>query len=155
MILDTLENADRYASLHPLFARAFEFLRRADVATLPDGKHPIDGDALFVIPQHPKTKPPEQRVWEAHRRYIDVQYIVSGGIERMGWTTLDRLTQSQPYDEQGDHTFYTGEGCADVDVRPSQFAIFFPHDAHSPCLAPPGEPVRVIHKIVVKVAVEV
>jgi YhcH/YjgK/YiaL family protein len=154
VILDALIHADRYAALHPRFARGFEFLRRPDLATLADGTHRIEGDALFAMVSHPKTKPPDQRVWEAHRRYIDIQYIVSGGVERMGWSLLDRMTPSKPYDAQGDYSFFTGEACADVDVSPGHFVIFFPHDAHAPCLAPPGEPPRVIHKVVLKVAAQ-
>lgn len=48
MILDTLENADLYANLHPAFAAAFALLRREDLASLPEGRHDIDGDASYA-----------------------------------------------------------------------------------------------------------
>ena len=48
MILDRLDNAQRYEAIHPGFRAAFEFLKRSDSANLPDGRHEIDGDRVSV-----------------------------------------------------------------------------------------------------------
>jgi len=34
-----------------------------------------------------QTKPREQGIWEAHRKYIDVQYMIQGS-ELMGWASI-------------------------------------------------------------------
>ena len=49
MIIDRLECASSYLHTHPGFAAAFDYLRRTSVAELPAGKHPIDGDRLYLV----------------------------------------------------------------------------------------------------------
>ena len=49
MILDVLECIEQYASLNPHFAAAFEFLHRADIADLLEGRNEIDGDNVFAM----------------------------------------------------------------------------------------------------------
>ena len=48
MVLDTLENADAYNALNSGFAKAFEFLRRNDLAQLDEGRHEIDGERVYA-----------------------------------------------------------------------------------------------------------
>ena len=149
MILDRLENADFYRNLHPRLARAFEYLRTTNLAQLPAGRHDIAGGELFAISQEYRTKPESEGFWEAHRRYIDVQYIVAG-VERMGYAPLPALTVRQTYDEEKDLLVCDGRGdfCT---VAAGSFAIFAPQDGHMPSLAV-GEP-AVVRKVVIKVAV--
>ena len=57
MIFDTLANADRYAALHPLFPRAFEFLRATDLKALAPGRYPIEGETLLAIVEAAGLRP--------------------------------------------------------------------------------------------------
>ncbi len=41
MIIDTLQNASKYTSLHPLFAKAFEYINSTDIANIEIGKYEI------------------------------------------------------------------------------------------------------------------
>ena len=41
-----IQEAEKFYGLHPLFPKAFEFLKRPDVADLPSGRYDIDGDRL-------------------------------------------------------------------------------------------------------------
>jgi biofilm protein TabA len=95
-----------------------------------------------------RTKPREQGFWEAHRAYIDVQYVASG-CESIGYAHISRLRAGR-YDAEADLLKLEGEG-EYVTARPGTFVILFPQDAHMPAIAvgTPG-PVR---KIVVKVRV--
>jgi biofilm protein TabA len=150
MILDHLSRAARYHQAAPGLTAAFEFLRTLDVAKLVDGRNPIDGDRLFAMLNRYRTKPHAQAVWESHRKYLDVQYVVSGS-EWMGYVPLDRAPAIKtPYDAVRDVQFY--EPCSDGFVMTAgQFAVFYPEDIHAPGLMA-GRAVDVV-KIVVKVAV--
>ena len=149
MIFDCLENADFYRGLHPRLGKAFDYLRTTDLARLPSGRIEIAGSEMFAIVQDYRTKRPEEGFWEAHRRYIDVQYVISGA-ERMGYANLQSMTVKQPYDEEKDLLILEGTGDA-CTVPAGSFTIFAPQDAHMPGLAA-GEPAPA-RKIVVKIAV--
>ena len=149
MLIDHIRCAGAYTGMGSGIAQALAFLASAPLATLAPGRHAITGDRVFALVQDYLTKPPDAGVWEAHRRYIDVQYVVSGA-ERLGYAPLDRLTVTQPYDEAKDLVLLAGEGDR-VTATAGTFVVFFPHDAHMPGLALGGPaPVR---KVVVKVAV--
>jgi YhcH/YjgK/YiaL family protein len=78
MVKDLLSLSDRYASLGPRFVRAFEFAKTIDVTAMPDGMHQIDGDAVRALVQRYDTKMAGEARWEAHRKHIDLQYVISG-----------------------------------------------------------------------------
>lgn len=149
MILDDLRNAAACEGLHPLFPAAFAFLRRAaETGEAGDGRVAIDGERLFALIARSVGRSPGEAPLETHRRYIDIQYIVSGS-DRMGWRPARECRPGLGYDEARDIEFHAGTPDAWFDVAAGRMAIFFPDDAHAP-LANPGVPV---HKIVVKVAV--
>jgi beta-galactosidase beta subunit len=90
MILDRLENADRYAGLLPGLRQAFDFLRRQGpegLAALTVGRCEIDGDRVFAIVARDIGRGHAASPLEAHRRYADVQYVLAGADE-MGWRSL-------------------------------------------------------------------
>jgi YhcH/YjgK/YiaL family protein len=149
MIYDKLENADRYYALHPLFQKAFEALQQMDWNQLPCGRHDIDGDNIFINLAEYQTMLPDQGTWEAHRRYIDIQLMVSGQ-EQMGHAFNSSLEINEPYDAAKDVEFYSGAGQL-ITYRESTFAIYFPQDAHKPGLIS-GAP-ETVRKAVVKVRI--
>jgi YhcH/YjgK/YiaL family protein len=150
MITDTIENASAYFNLSPRIAAALRFLRQTNLTALGLGKHSIDGENAFAIVQEYQTKPGAQGVWEAHRRYIDVQFVQSG-VEAMGWAPIQQMRVKQPYDSEKDLEFFDGSGQM-IEVPAGHFAIFLPHDVHMPGLAVAAP--QTVRKIVVKVAVE-
>jgi YhcH/YjgK/YiaL family protein len=147
MILDRLDNAGLYTGISPAVDRAFAFLARPDLATLADGKHEIDGDRAFALVNRYVTRPLPAGGWEAHRRHVDLQYVVTGS-EQLGHAHLDRLRPGA-YDADRDHLPLTGSGDL-VTLTAGTFALLFPHDARLPGLAD-GEP-GPVHKVVVKIA---
>jgi YhcH/YjgK/YiaL family protein len=148
MILDTLDQADRYSHLHPLFARAFAFLRSNDLSVLPAGSVAIDEERLYANVDDVAGRGEEGSRVEAHRRYIDIQLTVSGE-ERIGWISLrDCREPDGDFAALRDIGFFRDRPSSWFAVPPGHFAIFWPEDAHAP-LAGDG-PIR---KVVVKVAV--
>jgi biofilm protein TabA len=148
MILDSLGSAAQYAALHRSFASAFAFLRMIDPASLEPGKYTIEGDDVYASVSLGPGKKQSEAVLEAHRRYIDIQYIVRGE-ERMGWRQLKECqTIRKPYDTKADVEFFGDHPSVWVDVHPGNFVVFFPSDAHAPMVSADQ-----ILKVVVKVRV--
>jgi biofilm protein TabA len=149
MIADLLKQCHRYTSLSPRFAAAFEFLKKLP-ADQPDGRCDIEGDNCFALVQSYVTKPPMQGKFEAHRKYIDIQFI-QAGCETILWSPLAALTQvTPPYAVEKDIAFFANPSqWTPVNLCAGQFAIFFPEDGHAPGLEY-GEPVEV-RKTVIKI----
>ena len=150
MIKDHIDQANRYASVHPLFPAAFQWLAKHADQQLPDGRIELDGVQLIALPQHYETHAFDAGLFEAHQRYIDIQYIVSGSeCIRVG--APDTMTLVTPFDRAKDVAFYKGDGSS-LSVNPGECVILWPHEAHLPGCHPSGKPVPV-NKIVIKVAV--
>jgi biofilm protein TabA len=150
MILDTLEQADRYAGLHSRFPQAIAELRKLVARDdLPEsGRVDLDGENLFAIIVDAPGRERTDAKLESHNGYIDIQYTASG-TDSIGWSPLNRVSGSEGYDESKDVEFYTDAPSLWFDVNAGDFAIFFLDDAHAP-LANTGHHTR---KIVIKVAV--
>jgi len=149
MIADTFEQRRRYTSLSPRFATAFEFLENLP-AGQPDGRYDIDGDNCFALVQTHTTRLAAQAMFEAHRRYIDIQFI-QAGRETIFWSPLAALTQvTQPYVAEKDITFFAHPPHrTPIHLHAGQFTIFFPEDGHAPGIecAGPAE----VRKVVIKI----
>ena len=149
MILDTLARSDRYLALHPLFARAFDFLRSTDLDALEPGKHAIDGERLFAIVEACAGRTRAEAKLESHRRYIDIQLVLAG-VDEMGWKpTADCVDPATDHDAARDIRFYNDAPASWVATPPGAFCMFFPDDAHAPLV---GD--GMIRKVVVKIAVD-
>ena len=149
MITDNVKNAHHYKNLGPRFQRAIEYIEQTDLASLPVGRYELDGKDLYVLIQEYSSKLPGAGKWEAHRNYIDLQYIVQG-TERMGYAMLKRL-QMGAYDPAKDFQALSGEGDF-VTLQSGDFMLLWPNDGHMPGMAvAESAPVK---KAVVKITVE-
>ena len=147
MIFDKLENIETYTGISKPFATGLRLLKEKDFAGMPDGKYFAD-EGVFYMVQSYETKP-DNDTPEAHRKYIDIQYIISGE-EKIGFGSLDEMTEVSAKPE-GDIWFYHGQ-MSYVTLKSGYYGIFFPQDAHAPAVAVNGSaPAR---KVVVKVPVE-
>lgn len=148
MIIDHLSNSSAYESLHPLFPKAFNFLKSLDLSNPEIGKFELDGKNLFVMISNSNLKTPENAKLEVHNEYIDIQMPVSTS-ERFGWTARkDLKDEAAPMDTTKDIQFFTDKPGMYFDLQPGNFAILYPQDGHAPCV---GE--GSVIKIVVKVKV--
>lgn len=152
MIIDSIQAFDRYVGLNPLFPKVAEFLRTADLNSLPTGITKIQGDDLFINVQEAPAKTRKEARFETHRRMIDIQ-VPFNGSEEYGWAPAASLPLAT-YDEAIDMTLHdpaapkTPEDVAHTyfSLRPGQFAIFFPEDGHAPAITPTG-----LRKAIIKV----
>ena len=133
MVIDQLSNAASYYGMGTLIEKALRFLQHTDLNTLENGKHELEGDALFAIVQEYDTKDPAQEKLESHKKYIDVQFVVSG-TEKMGHALLKKQTPSRAYNPEDDYMLFDETPDFFSIVNEGMFTIFFPTDLHMPCI---------------------
>lgn len=149
MIFDRLSNCEQYYSLNEKFKKAFEFLKNTDLVNLDEGSYEIDGKNIYANVQSVDLKPVEEKKWEVHRKYIDIQYVITQK-EKMGYGILeDFKTIIEKYDDNRDVEFLDGEKFNFVDVNCGDFVIFYPNDVHAPMLR--VDKAEKIKKVIVKI----
>jgi len=149
MIIDTIGNAAKYFSAHPLFAQAFKYIRDTDLANAPDGKADIsEGVKAIFSNAAGKTKEASLAKFECHNKNIDIQLCIKG-IETIGWKPREKcVTPNGDYNSEKDVQFYHDAPDTFFQLTDGQFAIFFPEDVHAPMI---GE--GSIKKLVIKVKI--
>ena len=149
MIIDHIKNAALYTNLGDRITLALKYISETDFSTLEKGKYPIDGDKVYAVVNEYQTKQDADCKIEAHRKYIDVQYIASGE-EAMGLTLLKDQKPSVAYNDEKDCMFFN-EPVSKVNFEAGMFAVFYPHDLHQPGVS--IDEGCLVKKIVVKVLV--
>jgi len=150
MIIDTIANAAKYYSVHPLFAKAFEYIKQTDLLTKEPGKYEIDGDNLKAIFSDKKgmTASESTAKFECHNKHIDIQLCISG-VETIGWKPREKcVAEKGGYNEEKDVLFFSDSPDMYFQLTGGQFVIFFPEDVHAPMI---GE--NEIKKLVIKVKI--
>lgn len=149
MIIDNINNSEFYYGLGEKFLKAFKYLKEIDLKGLKCGKYNIDGDDIFLSIMEYKTKSIETCLWEAHRNYIDIQYIIEGK-EKMGYTNISNIQTTIEYNENSDVLFGNGDGQF-VNINEGEFIIFTPEDAHMPSIK--IDDTLTVKKVVVKIKI--
>lgn len=148
MILSTLSQSDRYAALHPLFPRVFDYIRNTDLLALAPGRYPILDKQLFVIVENVAGRTRADAKLECHRKYIDIQLVLDG-TDEMGWKALaDCREPVSDYSGEKDIQFFHDAPASWIATPPGAFCIFFPEDAHAPLVSSGN-----IRKAIFKIAV--
>ena len=149
MIFDTLQNIGCYRGLGANMDRAIETLLSTDFSTLDAGRFEVDGDNVFFIIQESALEEEDEARYEIHRSYADIQLALTDG-EVILALPADQIEEWQDYNEENDTAFsWNAEPGIPLEMKPGCFAIFFPQDAHMPCLR--GGDEKKSRKVVVKV----
>jgi biofilm protein TabA len=150
MICDNIKNNKDYSSINKNFIKAFEFLKSHDLKNLEPGKYDIDGEKIFAMVQEYITQSEEEKKWESHKEYIDIQLIIDGQ-EIMGFSLVDNLEVEEDLTPEKDLIFYKETlNYSNIKFDTGDYAIFFPEDGHKPGCA--LEQCSKVKKVVVKVA---
>ena len=149
MIIDQLANSHLYYSLTSRIKLAFDYLDKIDLSTLSVGRNEIEGDNIYAMLQQYTSKPREQGLWEAHRRYIDLQLVIQGA-EQIGYANINSLAQGD-YETAKDFLPLFGEGDF-LTLQNGNFALLFPQDAHMTGVAL-GAP-SPVKKLVIKISIQ-
>lgn len=124
---------EHYNQHRKLWDKVFNFLNHKDLMELEPGRYDLAGDSTYAVVQEYTTKNEDETEFEAHKKYIDLQYLIYGE-EKIGVATLSNNKVLVPYNDNQDISFYD---IPDSDYRhadPEVFFIFFPEDAHRPCV---------------------
>ena len=148
MIHDRIENAEKYFTQKSRLLRAVLFAER-QAAALEDGDHWLEEGVLRALVQSYETLPAEERFFERHRKFIDVQVMIKV-IERHDVTEVTDLIPTTEYDENMDLIkFENPERFSTVILEPGYFVVYLPQDAHRPNCAVNGR--ERVRKVCMKV----
>jgi YhcH/YjgK/YiaL family protein len=151
MVIDKLSEINKYANLHPRFAKAIDYIVTNNLLIAEPGTVLVDGEDIKAIIMEGNCMPKEESMagFECHNTYIDIQ-IVLKGKEAVGWRA--RTSCSSPkgeYSEEKDVLFYADAPTLFFELQAGMFSIYFPEDVHAPMI---GE--GSIKKVVMKVRVK-
>ncbi|MFV0363706.1 MAG: YhcH/YjgK/YiaL family protein [Suipraeoptans sp.] len=128
MLFDTIKNKDNYKDFPKLF-QALNFLSLLPENKMPKPNTTLIENELFCNPVTLITKPENECVFEAHKNFCDLHYIVEG-TERIATADVTMLDTKIPYVSEKDIEFLIGPADGYYDLKPGQFMLCFPHDAH-------------------------
>lgn len=147
MIIDTLQNASKYFSVHPLFEAAFNYINSVDLQMQADGKYDIaEGLKAIFSNAQGKTKEASVAKFECHNSNIDIQLCING-VETIGWKPRENChTPNGEFNAEKDVQLFSDLPDMYFQLTNGQFAIFFPEDVHAPMIGDSE-----IKKLVIKV----
>lgn len=145
MIIDKVENFERYVNLHPDFAKIARLLASEDFANKPTGRLTYEGENFYINIDEVDLRPASTAYPEVHDEYIDIQMPLTLA-EEMGWMPRSECKSVREVREGKDIAFYNELPEVRFKVLPGQFVIFFPEDAHSPIIGE-GHTKKVIVKV--------
>lgn len=148
MLYDTLENLNQYTGLFPHLDTAIAYLEETDLNTLPLGRTEIDGDNVYVMISEVQPAPSEEKNFETHSRYMDLQLDLQG-VE-LCEVALGEVTPVKAYDEAADCAFWDGDVSAALVLGEDRFAVFMVEEAHKPTIKAKG--CDTVKKAVFKIA---
>ena len=150
MIYAKNQEALAYRGIHPNLDLALEHITPEFLASLRDGQRvELQGDQVYCTRFTYETIPQEESFFEAHRRYLDIHIMVEGE-ERVDMNRPEdlKLTDAQ---EGNDFYAYQGESWHSTVLKPGEFLVVFPGDAHRIKVQVDGP--RTVSKAVFKVCI--
>lgn len=153
MIVGRLQEVEQQCHSSLYMQKALHFLREIQDKQIPEGKVEIDGMNVYAIVQSYDSTPALDTLkFEVHRKYIDIQYLLSGR-ELMGWAHREEMMTTIPYSEIKDALYgvVPPEKVTFVHYCAGQAVVLYPTDAHSPGLTDGDS--EIVKKIIVKIAV--
>lgn len=136
MIKNSLKYTKNYYNLSNKIKLALEYLEKNDLKVFDNGRYDILGDDVYVNVQDYTSKPETQGKWEAHKKYIDIQFMIKG-TERIGVGEIDNYQTTEAYDESKDLKFLAvaNDNYQFINMNENDFIILYPQDVHMPQIA--------------------
>ena len=149
MIFDSIRNRENYkenGKIYQALCYLAEIKRWEEV--FPDTV--IQEGVMVANPVTFVSKEEKECMYEPHERYIDVHYIMEG-VERIATADVSSLQIKTPFSEQRDIGFYQGDESGRYLLKPGEFMVCFPSDAHK--VAMMDKTPETVKKIVIKIRV--
>ncbi len=148
MIYDTVENMAFYFEKNEKLKKVLDAYNEFIKAPFDEGRIDIEPDKIWCNVSKYKTKSADGAKYESHKKFLDVQ-LMFDGEEKIGWAPFSECTITDDFKDGGDIAFMTNENGQFIDLKKGYFAVFFPSDAHMPCIR--SEKTDTAHKLVFKV----
>ena len=133
MVYDKIDNIEIYKGLSDDIYEGLKFLKNA-TPDLAFGVHEINPRVKAIVSEY-ETKAVNENGYEAHRKFIDIQYLLKGE-EKNCCLPIEKLKETKPYKEEIDASFYEAEiPTQELILGDGFFAIYWPQDGHIPCLS--------------------
>ena len=134
MIIGKIKESERIEKLHPLFKKLFDYIKTNDLLLKETGRIELEGEELFINNCDVEMMPREEQILEIHRKYIDI-HIPLTVPETIGWRPTSDLTNPrEEFDEEKDCAVYEAPASTYTLVKPGEFLIAYPEDAHAPLI---------------------
>lgn len=149
MIFDNSRNSTVYFSIHSGIKIALEYIQNNNLNSLEIGKYEILGDKVFLLIQSYDTKDQQECIWEAHKKYLDIHYMIEGS-ELIGIANIEKMKVTTQYDEKDDYWLFSGDQDF-LTLEEGMFTIFFPQDVHMTSLKIKES--KLVKKAVIKILI--
>jgi biofilm protein TabA len=150
MFFSAIGSVNRFDTFDEAFQAAYKWLAKTDLEHTPVGSYPICEGVTANVQEY-TTLPEKTARFEAHDKFYDIQYVISGR-ERFGLSRREGLTVQEAVPENDVIFYEEPEYSGSVVLTPGDLIVVSPEDAHKPRVAlDQPEPVR---KVVVKVRVK-
>ena len=147
MIHAKLQDARDYLGIHPRLDKALELLTPAFLESVGTVQQNLEEDRLYVTRYDYETLPEAETFFESHRRYLDIQLMLRGSE----WVGISHPAGLEEFTQKGDFWGYHGEIEQKLLLKPGDFLVVFPGDAHRLKIAA-GAP-EAVSKVVFKILV--
>lgn len=149
MIFGSMKHLGEFSFLEEGVKECFRYACNNDLNSYEQGRYEIDGDRLFVNIVEYTTTTPENRFWEAHKKYLDV-HVMLKGQEQIDINFIDNM-RLKAYKPEDDFQSMEGEKNSMVVLNPGDFLVCYPKDAHRTAVAA-REP-ELVKKAIFKVCI--
>lgn len=131
MIVTTIDRITDYKEI-PYAEEIVKFVAEFKKTDMKNGRYDILGDDLFAAVSSYETEPENDRKFENHKKYIDLQILMKGA-EEIHWSPVEKLSMtSEEFSKGGDIAFYDGDSCGYALLSGDSCAVLFENDAHKP-----------------------
>ncbi len=145
MIIEKVENLSRYKLAE---GKLIDFIKNFDASKYTKGRFEIDGDTFFGIGLEYETKSAEDCLWEAHRKYIDVHWILEGE-EKVEVVDINQTKVTKAYDAEHDYALFNGVAENVICMEKGQILVLYPNEVHKTSISVKDQ--NLVKKIVFKI----
>lgn len=128
MVFGNTRNLAEFSYLEEDVHICLSYAATHDLAALEDGSYPIDGERIYVNISSYETTQARNRVWEAHRKYLDL-HLMLHGKEQIDFNFIDNMEQHD-YVEKEDFLPMDGDPNGHIVLTEGDCLICYPDDAH-------------------------
>ena len=139
---------DRQNSENEVINQCLEYLDKNGGTKIPLGRHNLENSDIYVNVSEYTTRQIEESIWEAHKKYADLQVLLVG--EEQVLVSQIEAMNTGVYHEDSDYLECNGECEKAVKIDKDTCLLLFPEDVHMPGICLKQQPMNV-KKAVVKI----